>query len=71
MGFISFSLSYSQGPFSTSSKLHIKAAPSREPSQMKQVNPDNPDLLSLGPQQLFLFLSCLPLWLGTNPSPHI
>ena len=54
-----------------SSKLHIKAASSREPSQMKQVSPDNLDLLSLGPQQLLLFLSCLPPWLGTNPSPHI
>ena len=54
-----------------SSKLHIKAASSREPSQMKQVSPDNPDLLSLGPQQLLLFLSYLPPWLGTTPSPHI
>ena len=54
-----------------SSKLHIKAASSREPSQMKQVSPDNPDLLSLGCQQVLLFLSYLPPWLGTNPSPHI
>lgn len=74
IGFILFSLFTHKDISLSSSKLHIKAASSWEPSQMKQVAliilPCPAGFGTLTAATLLAF-SCFPNWLGTYPSPHI